>query len=266
MNVYRFELRRTWKNAAVWTAALLALLAALTLWAYPVFIDGRAAVEKILAGFPPEFAAAFGFSLDDVFSYAGFYAFGFLYYFLFGAIMAAVAGLDIFSRENRNKCQDFLLTKPRGRGGLFCSKLLAALTLLTASNLLFILESIALYRNAGQDPAALGKAVLAASALFFTQIVMLAVSVFIAVFSKRIRSVSGTATTIGFAGFLLSALHSILEKDALRYITPFKYFDVTLAFSEGRFETPYVLTAAAVTLMLLALAFIRYCRADVAAA
>ena len=263
MNVYLFELRRSWKSAAVWTAALLALLIGLMVAAYPIFLDSRAEVEKVLANLPPEFAAAFGMEMDSLFSYGGFYAFGFLYFSLLGAIMAAGLGLDMFAREKRGKCTDFLLTKPHTRSVIFTAKLLAALTLLVLANALYLAASLILYRACGQDTAPMGHVALSASALFFTQLVMLSVAVFAAVFMKKVRSVSGSATAIGFGGFLLTALHSILEEDALRYIAPYKYFDVALAFSEGRFETPYVFTAAVIALVLLAASYLKFCRGDV---
>lgn len=265
MNVFRFELRRTWTSATVWTLVILGLMAGLIAGALPVFLDSRANVEAMLSNFPPEFAAAFGLELDHIFSFGGFYSFGFLYYSLFGAIMTAVIGLDLFSREKREKCTDFLMTKPRSRDGLFLAKLLAALTLILLSNVLFISESLALYRAYAPVPDAPARALLASSALLFTELVFLAIAVFAAVFARKVRSVSGAATAIGFGGFILSALQSILEEEKLRYVTPFKYFDPSKAFFEGAFDTPYVVTAVLLSLGLLVAAYIRYTRSDVPA-
>ena len=263
MNVFRFELRRAWAGAATWTLAILALLGGLIAGALPAFLESREAVEAMLSNFPPAFAAAFGMELDNLFSFAGFYAFGFIYYSICGAMMAAGIGLSLFSREKREKCMDFLLTKPRARGRLFAEKLLAAMTLLVASNVLFVAESLMLYRAYAPAPLIIGHALLASVALLLTEIVIFAVAVFAAVFAKKVRSVSGAATAIGFAAFLLSAIHSLMEEEKLRYITPLKYFDVTRAFLEGRFDTPYVITAIVLTLTLMVAAYLRYTRADV---
>ena len=265
MNVFRFELRRAWVGAAVWTLVLAGLLCGLIAGALPAFLESRAAVENMLAGFPPAFAAAFGLQMDNLFSFGGFYAFGFLYYSLFGAIMASGIGLDLFSREKREKCMDFLLTKPRARRHLFFEKLLAALLLLLASNAVFVACSLALYRAYAPAPQVMGRALLAASALLLTELLFLAIGACAAVFARRVRSVSGTATAIGFAGFLLSALHSLLEEEKLRYVTPFKYFDAAKAFFDGSFERNYALTGAALTLVLIAAAYVRYTSEDVPA-
>jgi ABC-2 type transport system permease protein len=265
MNVFRFELRRAWLGAALWTLIILALLGGLIAGALPAFMESRAGVESMLGSFPPALAVAFGLQLDNLFSFGGFFAFGFLYYSLFGAIMVSVIGLDLFSREKREKCMDFLLTKPRTRSRLFFEKLLASMTLILLSNALFISAVLSLYRAYASAPLQLGNALLAGSSLLLTELVMFSVAVFAAVFAKRIRSVSGTATAIGFAGFLLSALHSLLEEEKLRYITPFKYFDAAKAFFDGAFEVKYALTGVAVTALLLLAAYLRYTRADIPA-
>ena len=265
MNVFRFELRRTWVGVAVWTLVMIGLLAGLITGALPAFLESRAGVENMLANFPPAFAAAFGLQMDNLFSFGGFYSFGFLYFSLFGAIMASGLGLNLFSREKREKCMDFLLTKPRARSRLFLDKLLAALAMLFTSNLLFIAESLALYRAYAPAPLLLGHALLAATSLLWTELLFLSIGAVIAVFARRVRSVSGLATAIGFAGFLLSALHSLLEEENLRYITPYQYYDTAKAFFDGAFEAKYALIGAALTLGLMIAAYTRYTRADIPA-
>ncbi len=263
MNVYLFELKRQWKGVLTWTVTLLLVLTALMLAVYPTYLNSRTAVEAVLKDFPPEFAAAFGMSVADIFSYSGFYAFGFLYIQLCGAIMACILGLSIFAREKRSKCMDFLLTKPQSRASLFLSKLLAAVTLLVLSNMAYISTMLLLYHYSPETNAPLSHALLAASALFLIELLFLAISTFGAVFAKRIRSVAGTAMAIGFGGFILTAVDSLLGEDMARLIAPFKYFDMSLAFAQGQFEWPYLLLCKLLTLVLLGAAFARYVKSDV---
>lgn len=265
MNVFRFELRRAWVGAAIWTLVLTGLLCALIAGALPAFLESRVAVENMLKNFPPAFAVAFGLQLDNLFSFGGFYAFGFLYYALFGAIMASGIGLDLFSREKREKCMEFLLTKPRGRSRLFSEKLIASLTMMAASNVVFIAASLTLYRAYAPEPLMVERALLASSALLWTQLLFFAVGTCFAVFARRVRSVSGLSTAIGFGGFLLSALHSLLEEEKLAFVNPFKYFDAAKAFFDGAFELKYALTGAIITVVLMIAAYVRYTRADIPA-
>lgn len=263
MNVYAFELKREWKSALSWTVTLAVLLWVLMALIYPIYLDSRTDVQAVLDGFPPEFSAAFGISMDDIFGYGGFYAFSYLYLSLCGAMMAAALGLSMFAREKRGKCTDFLLTKPKSRGALFGAKLGAALTLLTASNILYIGIGLLIYRASPQSSAPMSHALLAFSAMLWIELFFLAVAVFVAVFSKKVRSVSGTALAIGMAGFILTAAHSLLEEEAIRYIAPMKYFNVQMAFADGRFEPRYAGTAAILAILLLVLSFVRYQKSDV---
>ncbi len=262
MNVYLFELRRAWKGALVWAAVLLAFLIAMVVGIYPMFLDSRASMEAVIDGFPKEFKAAFGVFMDDIFSFGGFYSFCFLYAAVMGAAMASSLGLGLFSREKRAKCMDFLMTKPASRGRLFFAKLLAALTLLAAANAAYtaVFTAMSLPRSGG---APAGWAVLAGSALLFTQLIILAASVFFGVFLKKVRSVAAGAVAITMAGFVLTALGNLLEDRASRFLAVYGYFDVNLALKEGRFDAPLALTAAAASAVLLAAAYVGYCRGEI---
>jgi len=262
MNIFLFELRRAWKSAAIWTAALLAFLTVMIEGVYPLFLESRGAVEAALEGFPPEFSAAFGMRMDDLFSLGGFYSFCFLYVCIMGAVMASAAGLDIFSREKRSKCADFLMTKPVSRRKQFLAKLLASLVPLAAANALYTTALTLLCASSGWDGPA-GRAVLAASVLFFTQLVVLSLSALLAVLLRKVRSVAGAATAVGSGAFVLTALSNVLEDEAFRYVAVFRYFDVRLAFGEGRFEPPLAITAAALTALMLALSYAVYCRGEI---
>ena len=265
MNIYVFELKAMLRSFIVWTACLLIIYLLFLSGLYGALLDSREAVEKAIVGLPPLFSAAFGLYIDKIFSFGGFYGFIYSYLALFGAIMAAVLSLSVFSREKRSKCVDFLLSKPFRRESVFTAKLLAVLTLLAAANVLFIAVSLASYGISGAAAAETGRLVLASCGLFFTQLVFAAFGITFAVFARKVRSVSGIATAMGFGGFILSALSGLLEKESIRYIAPLKYFDAAYVFETGGYEVKYAVTAAVVAVVCAGLAFIRYCRSDVPA-
>ena len=262
MNIYIFELKAGLKSFIVWTVCILAVYVLFLSGTYGALLDSRPAVEKAIEGFPPLFAIAFGIYIDKLFTFGGFFSFIYSYLVLFGAIMAAALSLGAFSREKRAKCIDFLLTKPLSRERIFAEKLLAVLTLLVAANLLFIAASLFSYGMSGAETAETGRLVLASCGLFLTQLVFVAFGIAFAVFARKVRSVSGIATAMGFGGFILTALYGILEKESVRFIAPLKYFDAAYVFEKGGFEVKYAVTAAVVALACAGLAFYRYCRGD----
>ena len=104
---------------------------------------------------------------------------------------------------------------------------------------------------------------LAASSLLLVELNFLCAGLFWGVFTRKVRSVSGSAMVLGFAGFILSALHAVLEEDWSRYFAPYKYFDVMLAYSEGKFEIQFVILTAALTIGLISAAALKYCRGEI---
>jgi ABC-2 type transport system permease protein len=254
LNIYLFELRAQIKNFAVWTAVILAAYFVLMPGVYPVFLESLDDVTAMLEGFPPEFAAAFGINIDDLFSYGGFFTFTYGYMSVIGAIMAASLSVSAFAREKRSKCTDFLLTKPAGRSGIFFAKLLSVLTFLAVTDIAFAAEVYIFYLPEGGGLAP--KLMTCVAGFFFMQLVFLAAGAAFAVYARRVRSVAGIATAFGFAAFILSALYGLLEKEAIRFIAPLKYFDPSAVIFGSGFESEFVLTAAAVILALTAAAYI----------
>ncbi|MEG0376209.1 MAG: ABC transporter permease subunit [Raoultibacter sp.] len=264
MNVYRFEFKHQ-ALSIIWQTALLAgLLAILMVAVFPVYADAETQVRTVLEGFPPEFAAMFGIAIDSIFSYGGFYTFGFLYLSLVGAIMASSLGLAVFSREKRSQCLDFLLAKPISRTRIFATKLLVCLTGLAVVNVVFVVTAWVVHAVSSDTALSTTQVVLMALALAGTQLVFLALSIAVATFLRRIRSVSGVATAIGFAGFLLTMLPELVD-EKLRFISPLQYFSPSDVIATGSFDGTYGALACGVIAVALIASFVRYRFADVSA-
>ena len=122
--IYRFEIKRQLMNALVWAFVILAVFMLLVYGFYPVFLDCRPILEEYIASFPPGIAKAFGFDLDDLFGFESYSGMVYLYVSVLGAIMISSAAISVFAREKKEKCRDFLMTKPVRRGVVFGKKLL----------------------------------------------------------------------------------------------------------------------------------------------
>ena len=217
----------------------------------------------MLQGFPPEFAAAFGLSLEGLFSYGGFYTFGNLYLSLVGAIFAASLALSVFAREKRSACTDFLLTKPLGRTKVFLAKSLACVTDLVVINVLYVAVSVAVHAASGDTNTSSEEVALASFGLMGTQGVFLSLGVLAATFLRRVRSVSGMASVLGFGGFVMSALVNLTGEEALRYISPLQYFELSTVFATGSFDPKYAAMAVLVVAAALIFSFVKYRVGDV---
>lgn len=246
----------------IWTVSILLVFLIFMSGLFNVFMQSKDAVSKVYSGLPPSFAAAFGIVITQLFSYGGFFQFIYTYIALIGAIMASSISVAAFSREKRSKCVDFLLTKPVSRGRIFVSKLLANLSLVIVTNILFVIVSIIAYSGNGQDPSQMGRLIWASCSLFLTQLVFIAIGTLYATLARKVRSVSGIATALGFAGFILSALYSMMHEEAIRFIAPLGYFQPSTVFSTGGYEAKYAITAIIVIIACVCLSYVKFCKSD----
>lgn len=263
MNVFIFEMKSQFKSFVIWTVSMVLSMILFMQGMYPVFQESIEDIKDILAGYPKGLMQILGFDMDRIFSYGGFYSFIYSYIGLIGAIMAIIIALSVFAREKRFKCMDFILSKPISRKKIFCLKTLVCISILTLTNIIYIIASIWIYYINNQKSDELNRFILASLGLYFTQLVFLAMGILVATFFKKIRSVSGIATSFGFAAFILSALTNIIKEDFLYYIAPLKYFDPVSIISKGHFELKYIVAALLITLGCTLISFVKYCKSDV---
>lgn len=261
MNIFGFELKRSLPSLMGWTIAILVGISLFMQGMFPIYQDSAKDILAMIASFPKEFLAAFGFS-EEMFGYAGFYAFSFTYLTLMGVMFACSVTLQVFAREKRGHCQEFIYAKPVTRRRIFTEKLMVVMAVLLISNALVVGWALATAKMAGEDRI-LENIALASVSLILTELLFVSLAILYSIQARRVRSVSGTAMALAFAGYILSALSNIIDKVEMRYIAPFKYFDPYSAAVDGRFEPPYVITAIVVFALLTGVSYYRFITKDV---
>ena len=262
MNIYIYEIKAQFKSFIIWTVSLLLTMYVFMGGIYPSYQKSAVDLVKVMEGFPKQFTQIFGFQMFSMFSYSGYYSFAFGYIGLVAGIFAVIVSLSIFAREKRLKCLDFLVTKPISRQQIFWVKLLACLTIIIAINVFYVVGNMIMYNQNNQSSDLTGRFILASLGIFFTQLVFLAIGLFIATFSKKIRSVSGFATAIGFIAFILSAFANIIDEEVVNLIAPLKYFEPSNVMAKGYFEVKYILVAVFLIGFCTVTSYIRFCKSD----
>lgn len=264
-NIYKHEFRARLRSVAIWSLAVTALLVFYFSF-FSVFADQAALMNEMLARFPPEMRAAFGMDKRDISTVLGFYSFIFLFVQLCLAIQAGNYGFGLVSIEESELTADFLLSKPVSRAQVLTSKLLAALTSLTLTNLVVWASSfaaIALFRGEHEyEPRTL---FLLLFSIVIFQLFFLSVGVAVSLMVKRVRSVTPYALGLGFGSYVLSAFSGVLGEVALELLTPFKHLDAASIVKQGAYDMPLVLLNVTVTLVSLAVSYWLYIRRDIPA-
>jgi ABC-2 type transport system permease protein len=264
-NIYKHEFRARLKSVIIWSLSLTALVFFFSSL-FPVFADQAAMMNEFLAKYPKELRAAFGMDNMDLATVLGFYSFLFMFVQLCLAIQAGNYGFGLVSIEESELTADFLLSKPVSRTQVLNSKLLAALTSLTITNLVVWLVSFAsitlFSENKEYDP---GRLVLLLLSIVIFQMFYLSVGLVISLLVKRVRSVTPYSLGLGFGTYILSAFSGVFGEVALEMVTPFKHLDATYILQHGAYNTPLLLLNIGVSLVSLAASYWLYIRRDIPA-
>jgi len=264
MNIYFQELRFYRRVTLIWMAVFaVGIFGYMSL--FTAFTSDVSATLKLLEGFPPVVRAALGIRLETFFTIFGFFGYMLTYLWLVGAIQAMNLGTGILAKEISGKTADFLLSKPVSRTKVLASKLLATLTLLLATNIVFVSAAYFSARVFTTTTFSFRSFVLVASTVFVVQLFFLALGYLISVIVPKIKSVLAFSLPVVFGFFIVGLLDSVIGSEAIRYITPFKYFDIQYILDHGSYDWKYVITEAVVVIVCITATYLIYLRKDIQA-
>jgi ABC-2 type transport system permease protein len=239
MNIFFHELRAYRKSTLLWTFALL-LTILVFLSMYPAFTKDLEITKKLLTGFPEPVRKAIGISMDSFFTLLGFYSFVFTYIMLCGSIQAMNYGLSVLSKEVTAHTADFLLTKPIKRTTIITAKLMAILSSLLFTNIIYNIFAGGMLFILKTETFSWKVFLLISLSLFFVQLIFLTMGLLISVIKPRIKSVITISLATVFGFFILDMFNSVVKDQKLRYILPYKYFDSIYIIQHGSYELTYL--------------------------
>lgn len=261
MNIFFHELKSYRKSVITW-AISMAATAALFILLYQAISADIGAFTKVLESVPEVLRNALGFLVDSLSTLPGFYSSIFTYLLLCGAIQAMNLGVSIVSKEVSAKTADFLLTKPVSRATILNAKLLATLVSLVATNLIFLAVTVPVALS--QDPGTNMTLFLMISAtLFFVQLMFASLGILVAVVTRKIKSVVAVSLPTAFGFFIVGMLGSVIGEKAIRYFTPFKYFDLAYILAHSSYEVSYLVVGAFLIVAAIAMSYLIYVRKDI---
>lgn len=263
MNIYMYELKSMRKSAAIWTCSLIAM-AALFLCVYPSMVKDADNFKGLLQNYPAPIRAMLGINLDYITSILGFYSMIFSFIALCGAIQAMNLGVSILSKETRERTVDFLLVKPVSRTSIVTAKLLAALTTIVGTNIVFYAGSTIIANLVKKSDFSLKLFFMINLTLLFLQLIFLAIGVVISVFFNKLKSVLPISLGTVFGFYLVGALISTdNNNDWARYISPFKYFDIAYIIKNSSYEASFLAATAIIIVAAVAVSYIIYNKKDI---
>lgn len=240
MNIFLRELKAHRTGLIFWSLGMVALLAS-GMGKYAAYEAAGQSIVKMMADVPKMVLVVFGMSGFDLTKASGFYGVLFLYIALMGAVHASLLGAGIISKEERDRTSEFLFARPITRSSVLTSKLLAGLTDVVILNVVTTVSSLYFVGYFGKGESVTTDIMLMMAGLLFLQLIFFSIGAAVAGYVRKPKSAPSIATSIMFGAFLLSYLVNLNENlDALKYLSPFKYFDAAVLMADGRLDPVFV--------------------------
>jgi len=266
MNIYKHEFKMKIKSIITWSLGV-ALMVFIYLSIFSsIEIDAKL-LNEMMSSFPEEFLIAFGMTDIDMSTILGFFGLIFLFIQICLAIQAANYGFSLVSVEETDLTADFLLAKPVGRTKIMTSKLLAAITGLTITNLVLWISSfvfLRMYSGGGQFETKPVVYLLLSVAVF--QLFFLTVGMLISLLVKRVRSVTPYSMALVFGLYVLNAFGGMIGEDKLEIISPFKHFEPNYILKHAAYDLPLAWISVAAIVISVAGSYVLYSRRNIRSA
>lgn len=260
--MFLHELKQYRRATIVWIISLIAG-AGLYMSLFPSLAPQLDTMKKILSNYPKALLSALGVGPNLFLSFAGFFSIIMAYIMLAMSIQAMNLGTGIVAKEEHNHTTEFLLAKPVNRIQVLTAKLLAALTILVVTNIFFVAAMWAEIVILGNITIAVKTFVLMTLTLFIVQLFFLGLGFLVSVTAPKIRSVLSISLSTVFAFYIIGVFESLIGSKAVRYITPFRFFDNQYIIEKGSYEFGFIGLEIVFLAVVIVAAYYFYSKRDI---
>lgn len=262
MTIYIKELKQSFKSLCIWTASI-AFMMLVCILLFPEMKNEMESVTAVFANMGG-FTAAFGMDKLSFGELMGFYGIecgnimG-----LGGGFFAALAGISVLAKEEKERTAEFLLTHPVSRFSVITGKLLSVLTQVVILNLVAVSVSLISAAAIGES-FEMNEFILLHTAYLIMQTEIACICFGISAFIKR--GSIGTGLGLALALYFMNIVCNISEQaEFLRYITPYGYAEASNIISEGKLDMGLIAVGAVISVVGAVIGYIRYLKKDIAA-
>ena len=259
MTLVQHELKQSRISLIVWTLSIASLLA-VCVFLYPSMKNEMDAVSEMFSSMG-SFTAAFGMDKVSFGTLIGFYVVecgnivG-----LGGAFFAALCGISVLAKEEKEHTAEFLMTHPVSRWRVVTDKLIAVIFQLVILNVAVYLTAVVSIALIGED-IPWKELSLLHLAYFFLQVETATVCFGISAFLRR--SGMGIGLGIAMLFYFLNLVANITEEaDFLKYITPFGYAEGADIVNSLSVNGEMLAVGVAFTVAGIVISYVKYCKKD----
>lgn len=262
MTVYIKELKQASKSFCIWCCSI-AFMMLVCILMFPE-MKGEAGSMSSAFSNMGGFTAAFGMDKLNFGELMGFYGIecgnvlG-----LGGGFFAALAGISVIAKEEKERTAEFLLTHPVSRVSVITQKLLSVVTQIVVLNIFVVVISIISAGIIG-DSLQIKEFVLLHTAYLIMQLEIASICFGISAFVRR--GSIGIGLGLSLALYFMNIICNISEQaEFLKYITPYAYAEASNIISESKLEMNLIIIGVIFSLIGVMTAYLKYAKKDIAA-
>lgn len=262
MNIFFRELKAHRKSLIFWSIGVF-LMVVSGMAKYSAYSSSGQSINELAASLPKSMRVVLGFNSGDLSKASVYFGMLYLYLLLMATIHAAMLGATIFAKEERDKTSEFLFAKPVSRPAIITAKLLAVLVNIVIFNLVTFISSVILVGQYNKGESVNGDIAVLMTGMFILQLLFMVIGSAIAAVKKKPKTAASLAAGILLITYLLSIIIDLNDHiDALKYVTPFKYFEAKNIMSGSGLGLGYIVLSAALIAVLTAVTYVFYKKRD----
>lgn len=261
MTIFIHEMKRSKWSLIIWTAVISFMLGICVI-IYPEMSAQMSDISKMFADMG-SFSAAFGMDQINFGEFIGFFGvecgnvLG-----LGGAFFAAIIGVSVLAKEEKEHTAEFLLTQPISRTRVISEKLCAVFAQIIILNVVVAAVTALSVFAIGEEINVKTLALLL-FAYFILQIEIALITFGISAFIRRGGLGIGLGIAVMF--YFINIVANLTDKAKfLKYITPFGYTDGADIISNHAININYLTVGIILALIGGVTAYVKYIKKDIA--
>ena len=259
MTIFRHEMRRGRMALIIWTASI-AFLFAVCIFLFPEMKGEMDQVSDVFSSMG-NFSAAFGMDQVSFGTLTGFYAIecgnilG-----LGGALFAAMCGISMLSKEEKDHTAEFLYTHPVSRIRVLNGKLAALLVQILILNAAVLLVALVSIYGTGED-IPWKEILLLHLAYLLLQLELALICFGISAFLRK--GCTGIGLGLAIVLYFFNIIANISDAaEFLKYITPYGYAEGTDIITKAGLDSTLVFLGMLYAVIGITAGFLKYNRKD----
>ncbi|MGL5086250.1 MAG: ABC transporter permease subunit [Clostridium sp.] len=270
MNMFKFEFRRLFRSAMVWSLVCGGLIVMFLAFFPSMQNSGmQDLMGAKLDALPSSVLEAFNIqSTTDFTKISDYLAYSVQYIGMAAGIYGAILGVSALIKEESEGTIEFLYAKPVTRSKIVTSKLLACLAIfcvfiVVTSSITMIIATIV-----KPEDVQLTKVIMDTKLIFsgigFMGLIFMSLGFLISVFIKSAKQATSIAIGVFFTTYVIGILGKMKESlKGLLYLSPSDYVTPGNILNNG-FETKYMVCGVLIIIISIATTYLVYNKKDLA--